>query len=185
MCTHNARTRDNHARLDGEIVDSDQKFIYRLMFPADTSGIPAKVYNYRCTLRALLPYLNYQKRDTHKDWAKRQYSKNLDAEDVEIMVSVNDIKKEVTDKISSFINIFEKRGGFHYSKVVYHNLGATTKNGRIIGKLLVTSITIYGSSILTVNKEIVEGKTLKELDKIVKGQILILVKALKIYWYTR
>lgn len=43
------RTRDSHARVDGEIRGLDEKFSNGLMFPGDPSGSAAEVINCRCT----------------------------------------------------------------------------------------------------------------------------------------
>lgn len=43
------RTRDSHARADGEIRELDEKFSNGLMFPGDPSGSAAEVINCRCT----------------------------------------------------------------------------------------------------------------------------------------
>lgn len=43
------RTRDSHARVDGEIRELDEKFSNGLMFPGDPSGSAAEVVNCRCT----------------------------------------------------------------------------------------------------------------------------------------
>lgn len=43
------RTRDSHARVDGEIRELDEKFSNGLMFPGDPSGRPEEVINCRCT----------------------------------------------------------------------------------------------------------------------------------------
>lgn len=44
-----SRTRDSHARVDGEIRELDEKFSNGLMFPGDPSGSAAEVINCRCT----------------------------------------------------------------------------------------------------------------------------------------
>lgn len=43
------RTRDSHARVDGEIRELDEKFSNGLMYPGDPSGSAAEVINCRCT----------------------------------------------------------------------------------------------------------------------------------------
>lgn len=43
------RTRDSHARVDGEIRELDEEFPNGLMFPGDPSGSAAEVINCRCT----------------------------------------------------------------------------------------------------------------------------------------
>lgn len=47
--TLDGRTRDSHARVDGEIRELDEKFSNGLMFPGDPSGRAAEVINCRCT----------------------------------------------------------------------------------------------------------------------------------------
>lgn len=44
-----ARTRDSHARVDGEIRELDEKFSNGLRFPGDPSGSAAEVIHCRCT----------------------------------------------------------------------------------------------------------------------------------------
>ena len=44
-----SRTRDSHARVDGEIRELDEKFSNGLMFPGDPAGGAAEVVNCRCT----------------------------------------------------------------------------------------------------------------------------------------
>lgn len=48
--TLDARTRDSHARVDGEIRELDKKFSNGLMFPGDPNGGAAEVVNCRCAL---------------------------------------------------------------------------------------------------------------------------------------
>lgn len=47
--TLDGRTRDSHARVDGEIRELDEEFSNGLMFPGDPSGSAAEVINCRCT----------------------------------------------------------------------------------------------------------------------------------------
>lgn len=56
LATLDGRTRDVHAKLDGQTVDVDEPFMSELgkiMFPGDTGSsgsVPANLYNCRCTL---------------------------------------------------------------------------------------------------------------------------------------
>ena len=45
-----ARTRDSHVRVDGEIRELDEKFSNGLLYPGDPSGRAAEVINCRCAL---------------------------------------------------------------------------------------------------------------------------------------
>lgn len=48
--TLDAKTRDSHVRVDGEIRELDEKFSNGLMFPGDPSGGAAEVIHCRCAL---------------------------------------------------------------------------------------------------------------------------------------
>lgn len=48
--TLDAKTRESHAQVDGEIKEVDEKFSNGLMFPGDPSGGAAEVVNCRCAL---------------------------------------------------------------------------------------------------------------------------------------
>jgi hypothetical protein len=48
--TLDARTRESHAAVDGEIKELDEKFSNGLMFPGDPAGGAAEVVNCRCAL---------------------------------------------------------------------------------------------------------------------------------------
>lgn len=48
--TLDARTRDSHAKIDGEIRELDKRFSNGLMYPSDPSGRPEEVINCRCAL---------------------------------------------------------------------------------------------------------------------------------------
>lgn len=50
LATLDRRTRDTHARLDGERVEVEGRFSNGLRYPGDPSGDPGEVYNCRCTL---------------------------------------------------------------------------------------------------------------------------------------
>lgn len=52
MATLDGRTRHSHRQLDGEVREYDMPFSNKLMYPGDPNGIPAEVYNCRCTLVA-------------------------------------------------------------------------------------------------------------------------------------
>lgn len=58
LATLDARTRDSHRHLDGEVVDIDEPFrsdFGKIMFPGDPSAHPGDVYNCRCTLVYVYP----------------------------------------------------------------------------------------------------------------------------------
>ena len=46
--TMDSRTRDSHAKVDGEIREIEEKFSNGLMFPGDPNGSAAEVINCRC-----------------------------------------------------------------------------------------------------------------------------------------
>lgn len=50
MATHDNRTRESHAMMDGETRDLDEAFSNGLQEPGDSSGDPSEVYNCRCRI---------------------------------------------------------------------------------------------------------------------------------------
>ena len=50
MATHDERTRESHALLDGVSVPVDEKFPNGLMYAGDPSGDPSEYYNCRCSV---------------------------------------------------------------------------------------------------------------------------------------
>ena len=70
IATHDTRTRDSHGFLDGVKVECNESFPNGLKFPGDPNGAPAEVYNCRCTMRAILPEINSEKRKTYEEWER-------------------------------------------------------------------------------------------------------------------
>lgn len=60
IATHDERTRDSHAHIDGEIIEIGEKFSNGLRYPSDPSGAPAEVYNCRCTTKTIIDGINDQ-----------------------------------------------------------------------------------------------------------------------------
>ena len=54
IATHDDRTRDSHAEIDGEIVDLDELFSNGCEYPGDPKGEPGEVFNCRCTMNRVL-----------------------------------------------------------------------------------------------------------------------------------
>lgn len=50
MATHDDRTRESHAELDGVSVPIDDEFPNGLQYPGDPAGAPEEVYNCRCSM---------------------------------------------------------------------------------------------------------------------------------------
>jgi len=73
MATLDARTRDSHAKLDGETVATDKKFSNGCRYPADPEGRPAEVYNCRCTMIAEIEDSPYSKTYTAPDGKTAEY----------------------------------------------------------------------------------------------------------------
>lgn len=54
IATHDGRTRDSHAIMDGEKQDPGKRFSNGCRYPGDPQGAPEEVYNCRCTLVAVV-----------------------------------------------------------------------------------------------------------------------------------
>lgn len=61
LATLDGRTRHSHAMLDGEKVETNEKFSNGCRFPGDPQGRPEEVYNCRCTLIASFPDVSASK----------------------------------------------------------------------------------------------------------------------------
>lgn len=83
-----AKTRDSHAKVDGEIRDVDEKFSNGLMFPGDPSGKAAEVINCRCRAR------------TDARWA-------LDAMQTKMLGDTSKLKPEQRETIAKKLGIPE------------------------------------------------------------------------------
>lgn len=58
MSTHDARTRDSHVRLDGQVQEVEKPFksdFGKIEYPGDPKAHPGDVYNCRCTLVYVYP----------------------------------------------------------------------------------------------------------------------------------
>lgn len=65
-------TRDEHADLDGEVVEVDEAFhndLGDIMYPGDPSASPGNVYNCRCTLGYVIAgYTGGGQRRAYREW---------------------------------------------------------------------------------------------------------------------
>jgi hypothetical protein len=93
--TLDARTRESHQKVDGEVRELDEKFSNGLMFPGDPSGRASEVVNCRCallqrarwaldenelqTLKNRAEYFGLDKTETFEDF-KKQYLKAVEPE---------------------------------------------------------------------------------------------------------
>ena len=96
--TLDARTRDSHAKVDGEVRELDEPFSNGLMFPGDPNGDAAEVINCRCallqrakwaldadelkTLQDRAEFFELDKKDEFESF-KRQYMKATEAPKVD------------------------------------------------------------------------------------------------------
>ena len=101
------RTRDSHAKVDGEIRELDEPFSNGLMFPGDPKGGAAEVVNCRCallqrakwaldddeleTLKKRAEYFELDKNDSFEDF-KKKYLKY--SEDIEKISKSDKIKEK-------------------------------------------------------------------------------------------
>lgn len=158
--TLDARTRDSHAAVDGEIRELDEKFSNSLMFPGDPSGGAAEVVNCRCallqrakwaldedelqTLKERAEYFGLDKADTFDDY-KEKYLKA--AEQIEQSPAIEyrqpekedysrmakESKKAVSKEDITQISGHTKADGSPGGYVATHNYSNINSNMRIDG----------------------------------------------------
>ena len=73
ISTHDARTRDWHAELDGQMQEKDKPFensVGKIMYPGDPSAAPANIYSCRCAIGYKVT--GFKKAQVQKDMAEKQ-----------------------------------------------------------------------------------------------------------------
>jgi uncharacterized protein with gpF-like domain len=134
-----ARTRESHAMVDGEIRELDEKFSNGLMFPGDPAGGAAEVINCRCalnqrarwaldeeeleTLRKRAEYFGLDKADTFDDY-KKKYLKAADE------LTKEENQQNVLTKSSNSGKISSKKIGIQF----FANKGIAKQNSRQLQK---------------------------------------------------
>lgn len=108
------RTRDSHARVDGEIRELDEEFSNGLMFPGDPSGSAAEVINCRCTsntrarwaldedelntLKDRAEYFGLDKTENFEDFSKKYLKAVENSENGSIMSSSEEATSILTHR---------------------------------------------------------------------------------------
>lgn len=120
IANHDAHTRDSHAHLDGERVAYDMPFSNGLRYPADPEGIPAEVYNCRCTMRAVIPKindgrLNYKEANTSKPFINVN-SRNIETNSDIIKLAINQF--QTTDEL--YMEAFSIEEEYGYENICTH-----------------------------------------------------------------
>lgn len=141
-----ARTRESHAIVDGEIRELDEKFSNGLMFPGDPAGGAAEVINCRCALNQRARWAlegsftkmnNFTKQieefdspEDYQDFKKAFFSK----ENRQYMNYVEQKENKYNTKnFSKVLDNMDKREYNHYSKLLggnplYNNSAASWKD---------------------------------------------------------
>lgn len=108
VSTHDSRTRDSHVRLDGEIVDINDKFSNGLLYPADKDGIPNEVYNCRCTSITIIDGINdnFYKPEVYNDFNFYDIGNDINnaIDYFRLRIKANKINKSNSDLLRNFVN---------------------------------------------------------------------------------
>lgn len=145
--TLDARTRDSHAQVDGEIRELDEKFSNGLRFPGDPHGPAAEVVNCRCALLQRAKWAlgegftkmnNFTKQletfdnpDDYKAFKEGFFSK----ENVQYMRYVDRMSKKYgTKDFASVLERMNQREYNYYSRLVSHNPLFGAKPATLPGK---------------------------------------------------
>jgi hypothetical protein len=158
------RTRESHARVDGEIRELDEKFSNGLMFPGDPSGGAAEVVNCRCallqrarwaldddeleTLKKRAEYFGLDKKDTFEDF-KKKYLKAVEGV-IEKPVKVATIQSVNENGTKVLADVYEKhRIENNMTSVPYAELGDSASDivSANYGKMSVESASAFNNTI--------------------------------------
>ena len=94
--------------------------------------------------------------------AKSILIKNLEIDDLKLMANANDIKQEVIDVIEAVIKPYEKRMDFYINDFSIKSIPGTDKG---IPLLQIDPTADY-TLVLNINKDLVAGRTVEEIDKL-------------------
>lgn len=145
------RTRDSHARVDGEIRELDEKFSNGLMFPGDPSGGAAEVVNCRCTantrarwalddeelqtLKERAEYFGLDKTTNFEEYKQKYLNlpENADIMSAKILKQPIESSEEHYKKLLDSLKQLNAKGGLAYNPVTNHTKAIS--DGEIISAL--------------------------------------------------
>lgn len=136
-----ARTRNSHAKIDGEWKELDERFSNGLRFPGDPNGAAAEVINCRCALLQIPRWAiddgftkmnNFSKQleefESPEDYAEFKKS-FFSKENKQYMKYVSEMEeKHGTKDFSKVLDKMSTREYNHYSKLVENNPLFNTKS---------------------------------------------------------
>jgi hypothetical protein len=143
--TLDARTRESHQQVDGQVRELDEKFSNGLMFPGDPSGGAAEVVNCRCallqrarwamdedelqTLKDRAEYYGLDKTENFDDF-KKQYLKAVESSSQ--TVSPVKVDSKQTKTFTELDDYMQKNYGVKLSSDIY-NLDFETVQDAVAG----------------------------------------------------
>lgn len=132
------RTRDSHARVDGEIRELDEKFSNGLKYPGDPSGGAAEVVNCRCTantrarwalddeelqtLKERAEYFGLDKTSNFEEYKQKYLNlpENADIISAKILKQPIESSEEHYKKLLDSLKQLNAKGGLAYNPVTNH-----------------------------------------------------------------
>lgn len=158
------RTRESHARVDGEIRELDEKFSNGLMFPGDPSGGASEVVNCRCallqrarwaldddeleTLKERAEYFGLDKAENFEEFKKKYLNAVEDVIEKHVkVVTIQDVNEDGTRVLG---DIYEKhRIENKMTSVPYDELGDSAFDivSANYGKMSVESASAFNNTI--------------------------------------
>lgn len=190
ISTLDGRTRDSHRNLDGETVGTNEKFSNGLRYPGDPEGAGAEVYNCRCTIGGIIPGINDKKKErwartsldknergyeitdakNYNEWLKRKTERNFDVDDFKSDAKRRGIDEAVQKIIADTFKEYENKGGMHYSEVYIAKMGTYVDDeGKVKASLFKTDVNAYGMTVLKINEDYFNGRTLEEINENIRG----------------
>lgn len=130
VATHDDRTRDSHAMMDGETVDVGAEFSNKCRFPGDPAGDASEVYNCRCSLVFVSKYStaakDYRDSESYEEWhSKHEQAKPQDEEPQEEQEVISEQAQAIIDSLDA--------SGIEYREV--SRLDAPLSEDEIISKI--------------------------------------------------
>lgn len=143
LATNDSRTRDSHAKINGDRVPDGKKFANGCEYPGDPNGPPEEVYNCRCTLIPYLPDYDFDEDDVSEEGFEEFQDANVNDEYARIKKAIDNAvdydydwheENDFSWDLWNSIPEEQRRGIIDYTDYFYEDMNEAMRLGDIGAK---------------------------------------------------